>query len=767
MLRAYYFNKVIYKGNINRDFYLFCCRKNIKLYLYIFIHLFYLIMGIFSDKLLRKKQENYYKFLKYIPNKNIIIHEFTKIYKKKITNLYQKNAKNIIIANVPYELVKPFFDKEKIIAYSLDKNNTCDLRKFNEQVRNIQKCEVVYYDKFIDLNSIKSNYSFVVKFNMYFYFKTKVNVCKIFNILKWILFPIIFVGLAFALLLISFTFTATYVDYVMIATYFQSVLLILLNFLPILLLLLFFLFLTKRPWLAFLISSFCIFLIGIVNRTKLVYRDDVLKFEDIVLFKEALIMTSRYKVIILRSTVICFICCIIATIILKKIYKKLDIKNKYSIMLSIILVFISVGVYSTYYTKEDIYNSVGDVTDINVWIATRQSQIRGLIYPLIYSVKEFSYQAPEGYNEKEAKNILSKYSYSDIEDEQKVNIIAVMLEAYNDFSKFDSIPFTRDVYAKFHEIQKKSISGSLVVDIFGGGTVTTEREFLTGFKHLPSFRKTTYSYATYFKEQGYLTEAMHPIYGAFYNRNTINHNLGFDEYYNYDNYFSNINSSFLGDIEFFDYIIDGLKSANAKGNKYFNFSVTYQNHGPYSDSAVQVDYIKKDGISDSTYNMFNRYVDGLMFTNMALYNLVNFLDNYDEPTILIFFGDHNPYLGENNYVYKELGINLDFNSVEGFLNYYTVPYVIHANDAAKKVFNKDFVGIGPTISPIFLMNELFDYLGYDGNEYAKYMSELKSQVDVITEYYYKSDDKYILAKDSDLQDLIADYEKINYYYANK
>ena len=91
----------------------------------------------------------------------------------------------------------------------------------------------------------------------------------------------------------------------------------------------------------------------------------------------------------------------------------------------------------------------------------------------------------------------------------------------------------------------------------------------------------TNSYVWYFKEQGYNTEAFHPIYGSFYNRITAFDNLGFDNYYNYENKFSSIQESFLEDNEFFDYIIEGYEN-NKKTNKpYFSFSVTYQNHGPY------------------------------------------------------------------------------------------------------------------------------------------------------------------------------------------
>ena len=52
-----------------------------------------------------------------------------------------------------------------------------------------------------------------------------------------------------------------------------------------------------------------------------------------------------------------------------------------------------------------------------------------------------------------------------------------MLEAYNDFSKFDEIEFAIDPYKELHEIESEAYHGELVTNIFAGGTVDTERKF--------------------------------------------------------------------------------------------------------------------------------------------------------------------------------------------------------------------------------------------------------------------------------------------------
>ena len=335
------------------------------------------------------------------------------------------------------------------------------------------------------LNCFKSKYTYIkVGFLFINYRDNKINFAlkKLFRYL----IPII---LSILLLLISFTFTTAYLDTIMLGNYLNDTKLLLLNLLPILLIILILLFATKRLWISFSLTSVLAFIIEIINKTKLYYRDDVFKIEDITLFKEALLMTSRYDIILRWYTVVCIILCVIIVLLLKKYYKKLNLKNKYSIPITILLIIISFFTYQKIYTNAEIYNSVGNTKNINVWIATRQSQIRGLIYPFIYSVTEILDNEPVGYNEDEAKEILNEYTYDDIPEDKKVNIIAIMLEAYNDFSEFDSITFTDDVYEKLHETEENSLHGNIIVDIFGGGTVMPERHFITGFYKFLSFRK--------------------------------------------------------------------------------------------------------------------------------------------------------------------------------------------------------------------------------------------------------------------------------------
>lgn len=757
MKKIYQYNNILYKGNVNRDFYLFNLKRNFKLIKYIFKNILNLIISliIFSKKdLYVKKKFMYLKDIENLEEKIVLFYKCKNRYNNYI-DIEKKEG--TIIEKTPKILLK-CDGINNIIGYELNKNYEINIEKYYKEINEIETADDLYIKNQFQLYSIKSDRIFIVHNNRLKYLEKRIKRIK--KLEKFIFIALI----SFILTCISFCYTNYILDLDMFFTYFE-IKLFLLNYIPILLLILLIYFISKRIHMSFLITSLFIMVLGIANQTKLLYRDDVVKFEDITVFKEAMTMSKRYDVVIRWYTIVLIILLVILFLIMRRFIGKSKIKIRKQLVGIITFILMFICSYKLVFSNSNIYNLVGDTSSINVWISTRQSQIRGLVYPFINSIGEVTITKPENYNKNDAIEILKKYEYKNIDNDKKVNIISIMLESYNDFSKYDNIEIDSSVYQKLHAIENESISGNLVTNIFGGGTIVTERGFLTGYNSFPSYRKKTNSYVWYFKEQGYKTEAMHPIYGAFYNRASVDPNLGFDIYYNYENKFSNIKKEFLKDYEFFDYIIEGYEKSKKENMPYFNFSVTYQNHGPYSSEVYEGKeyYVKNNNYSNETYNTFNEYISGIKKTGDALEKLIKYFDNEQEPVIVIFFGDHNPYLGEEGY--DDLNIDLDLSNISGFENYYETPYVIHANSSAKKMFNKEFKGKGNKISPIFLMNELFNYCGLEGNEYLQYMSDLKSNIDVINKYYFKENGKYITKENLKNKKLIDQYNNVNYYYS--
>ena len=748
------FNKVLYKGNINIDFYLYCLRKNPKIIIYPFINFFFWLLTFISNKFYNLYEKNKYKYLSKVKDLKKTIKEF---YEKK--DRINDNIKDIdiVVDKIP-DILIPKDIAKNIIACKLNKEFKIDDKEYKEKIKELNS-DRLYLHNVFEFENITSKKIIKVRRNSFKYHNKRPNYLKAVNYITLICF------LVYLLTCLSFIFTHTITDFNWMNRFFELKL-FLLNALPIFLCILLFIIVFKKIHFSFLLTSIVLIVLGVSSQTKLLYRDDVVIFSDLTLIKEAAIMTERYDIIIKNATILAIVLVIILFFVLKKYIPKIKLNLKKQILALVLFVIVSIFSFKNILLDEEIYSSVGDTTGINIWISTRQSQIRGLVYPFVYSINDIVDTKPEGYDEKSAAKILNEYKSINMKEEQKVNIIAIMLEAYQDMTKFGTIDIDKEVYAPFHEIQKKSISGELVTNIFGGGTVDSEGKFLTGYYDIPNLRKSTNSYVWYFKEQGYRTESMHPMYGAFYNRNTTNASMGFDFYYNYENYFEEMNNgSFVDDQLFFENIIKKFKESKSAGIPYFNFSVTYQNHGPYYSGNYEGKefFFENIGYDEIPYNNVNEYLMGINKTNKSLKRLIDYFDKEEEPTIVILFGDHNPYL-EN--VWSEFNINMDLGTQEGLDNYYKTPYIIHANEPAKKQFDKTFVGKGEDMSPMFLMSYLFEYCGIKGSDYNQYLTELSKTTNILNSYIFNENGKMIRITNNNLSNKIKEYKNVNYYYAN-
>ena len=131
----------------------------------------------------------------------------------------------------------------------------------------------------------------------------------------------------------------------------------------------------------------------------------------------------------------------------------------------------------------------------------------------------------------------------------------------------------------------------------------------------------------------------------------------------------------------------------------------------------------------------------------------------------MLFGDHNPWMGDGNSVYKAIGMDFDMSTQQGFLDYYSTRYIIWANDAAKAVLGSSFQGTGPDISPCFLMQQVFDLCGWTGPAYMQASRSVAAQVPVIhTTGQYLVDGTLTPELDPDKQALVSDYMNLQYYW---
>lgn len=555
--------------------------------------------------------------------------------------------------------------------------------------------------------------------------------------------------------------------------YFERPLIILLNLLPVAALIFLLYGLTGRTGASFLVTSGIVLLFSVGNYYKLMFRDDPVMFADLLILKEVGDMAGKYHLFLDWKLILTILCVAGGWTLLHFLVRGRPARRG-RVICTIAALLAMIGAVSlcrsnTIYNKQAAYYDRLD----SQWSSTQKYIAHGGLYPFLYSINDAFETPPEGYDEEQAAALLEQYEDADIPEGEKVNIMAIMLEAYNDFTKFGVPELAQDVYKVWHDLEDEGYSGNLVTNIFAGGTVNTERCFLTGYSTLTNFRGRTNSYPWYFRSQGYTVEGMHPCYQWFYNRLNINENLGFEHYDFVENYFTEFTDGAVAfDDVFFPELIKAYEAGTAGDKPYFNFSVTYQGHGPYNDELCWWGEKGEFVVDDGTYTeqeqyILDNYFGSIANTNEHLKELTDYLRSDDEPAILILFGDHNPWMGDGNSVYEAMGISFDLSSQEGFYDYYATRYIIWANDAAKEALGCDFQGEGPDLGPYFLMSHLFDLCGWDGPSYMQAIDEVSRQVPVVHDTGRYLENGVLTASLSDTgAALVDEYKSLQYYWRN-
>ena len=170
-------------------------------------------------------------------------------------------------------------------------------------------------------------------------------------------------------------------------------------------------------------------------------------------------------------------------------------------------------------------------------------------------------------------------------------------------------------------------------------------------------------------------------------------------------------------------------------------------------------------MDDASRYILSNYLGSVLNTQTFLTEMVDAFREREEPIVLVVFGDHKPWLGNGGSAYSALGVDLTQNSVESFYNYWSTPYLLWANDAAKAALGRDFVGQGPDISPCFLMNVLFDQLGWKGDAYMQAVDQYWRQLPVIHAdgACMTADGQLVREPNEGQKEIIRQFQALGYY----
>lgn len=559
-------------------------------------------------------------------------------------------------------------------------------------------------------------------------------------------------------------------------SYFTNPTILALNLLPAVALIWLFYFLSRRAWVGFLGSFLPVVGVSMVNYFKIRLRSDPLLGADLRLAAEAGGIVGGYT-LDLTWLVWFALACLVLGLAFAALLMPNGLRRggKRAFLSASCLALMGVAFFS-WYLSPSLYQKTANTAHINQWSDVEVYASKGCVYPFLYSFRDMFPAPPAGYHKGQAAALLGQYPDTDIPAEKQVSVLSIMLEAFCDLTDFDALAGQEgvaQVYAPWHALEEQSVSGDLLTNIFAGGTVDSEWGFLTGYTQHDEFRKNTDSYVWYFKDQGYQTLFSHPGYGWFYNRQNVNQYLGFDENWFTENHYGSMVDPFTA-IYHSDHVLVGEMLdqliQRVKDGPCFSFAVSYQNHGPYeagsSGARAWLDP-EGTGLSQETFNIWNNYLKGVADTIDAMMALTSRLEGMDEPVVLVLFGDHKPWGGNGNSAYSEIGVDFDLSTQEGFYDYYSTPYLIWANPAAKAVLGRDFAGDGGDFSPCFLMTELFDQCGWEGPGFMQLSRSLRDITPLVHSWGLYWKDGLTDALSPEEADFLQSFLGAQYYRENQ
>lgn len=503
------------------------------------------------------------------------------------------------------------------------------------------------------------------------------------------------------------------------------------NTLPILLLLGLVWLASGLSWLAVLVTGTLIFLLTGANYFKVMFRDDPMVWSDLFRIREGFQMSGQYDVKLTPLMGVWIAAMIAAAVLLFFLGKGKPRATVRMLALTAVGMF-SLVCFNYIYPNDQRYTQLaGDYAkdEGEAYAAT------GIVYPFFHSAGDYM-NSQGNYDERAAREELNQYTDATIPEDKKVNLITIQLEAFADLSVFDIDGLSPDVYKDFHDIQAASYSGNLITDIFAGGTTETEWAFITGGNRHGDFKTKTDSTAWYLKSQGYTANGAHPCRDWFYDRKNVNPNLGLDDYLFTDNYYYQFVEK-DADVAYDDVFFPDLQNRlteyfQTNDAPLFSFNVTYQGHGPYNTEKTYWGSEYCTGNYElKTLNALNNYFHLVQDTSHYVKEFMSYLDSLDEPVVLVLYGDHKPWMGNHGVIYEGMGISLDTTTEQGFRNYYSTWYTIWGNQAAKTHLGQSFQGRGPDLSPCFLMNQVFEMIGWEGSAYMQAQRETAHMLPVL------------------------------------
>lgn len=547
-------------------------------------------------------------------------------------------------------------------------------------------------------------------------------------------------------------------------------LILFLNWLPIALLTAAFAFAFRNVFFSSALVGLIAGAMSLINRVKLTIRGEPFVPRDISLIKEAADAAGSYDMTLPWFQIGCLVVMTAVFIVLGVLLplkKSEDAPKKRGalvrVMGFVLCLAVLVGAVGLVYSSTDLYNSFETTEPYNLSSVNNEL---GFAYYFCYHFSTYKIEKPEGFDRDEAASW--ETGYESAPDAADVNVVFVMDEAFSDILNEDVFVFPEgenpmEVYNTLAE-GENAWAGHIVVPYFAGGTADTEFDVVSGMQtnllnpaapSLTAFRTVNRDLDSIFRvfgADGYTSCFMHPGQSWFYNRENVYDWFGADESFFVEDFDAEYKGSWVTDESVLRELISRFEEKSAGGGLDFTYAVTIQNHMSYTAEKYG-DYVCPEvettaELSPEIQTAVNVYAEGIRDANAMLEDLTEFYSAQDEPVLLVFFGDHLPYLGDNRQGYAELGLPAaSVTGGEDPFAAYTAPVLFWCNDAAAEALDfanaieaLDLPADG-RISACYLGAVVLELTGRgEVSPWFAFLNEMRRELPVLHNGYYESAD---------------------------
>lgn len=326
---------------------------------------------------------------------------------------------------------------------------------------------------------------------------------------------------------------------------------------------------------------------------------------------------------------------------------------------------------------------------IGIYTQQWRTQQNGFLLNFTTAIRYSFVSEPDGYDADKVAQTARSYRSQSVTDagELPENLIFIMNESFSDLTAaFPNLELSEDPLAFYHSLTENTVKGTMISPVTGGGTANVEFEYLTGdsLAFLPS---STVAYQLYLydgcpslvsqaKDLGYHTIAFHPYLSSGWNRTSVYPWLGFDEvHFREDVQDPQYIRNYVSDLSDYEQL---FRWTEESAGPTMIFNVTMQNHSGYSQgwNNLSGDVTVTGGAKPSSIT--TQYFSLMKESDQAIQALVEHYSQVDEKTLIVFFGDHQPPLG-NTFFETLYGKKLDERDPEEVQQAYETPFFIWAN----------------------------------------------------------------------------------------